>query len=147
MMQAQMIHKRQKAKMMKDIAQGTIDIEKTEVGRVRGKLQKLMAKHMDGNPAFKRRVEDFKKLMNSSKKDEQLLQSLGFAFEVGVVLSETLSDIVTSLDLSTPPLSPAVRLATSLSCISASITSCIASSFAFLISIVLLLSIFDSFRF
>jgi thioesterase domain-containing protein len=31
-----------------------------------------MAKHMDGNPAFKRRVEDFKKLMNSSKKDEQL---------------------------------------------------------------------------
>lgn len=67
-----MIHKRQKAKMMKDVAQGTIDIEKTEVGRVRGKLQKLMAKHMDGNPAFKRRVEDFKKLMNSSKKDEQL---------------------------------------------------------------------------
>ena len=72
MMQAQMIHKRQKAKMMKDLAHGTIDVEKTEVGRVRGKLQKLMAKQMDGNPAFKRRVEDFKKLMNSSKNDEQL---------------------------------------------------------------------------
>ncbi|XP_076117839.1 uncharacterized protein LOC143085396 isoform X2 [Mytilus galloprovincialis] len=72
MMQAQMIHRRQKAQMMKDIADGSVDIEKTEVGRVRGKLHKLMAKHMDGNPAFKRRVDDFKKLLESSQKDEIL---------------------------------------------------------------------------
>ncbi|CAG2224060.1 unnamed protein product [Mytilus edulis] len=72
MMQAQMIHRRQKAQMMKDIADGSVDLEKTEVGRVRGKLHKLMAKHMDGNPAFKRRVDDFKKLLESSQKDEIL---------------------------------------------------------------------------
>ena len=44
---------------------GEIDVEDTEIGRVRIKLSRLMAKKMSGNPAFKRSVEMMQSLLNS----------------------------------------------------------------------------------
>jgi len=61
-MAAQTEHRRKMSKFYA-AQEGDIDIEDTEIGRVRIKLSRLMAKKMSGNPAFKRRVENMMELL------------------------------------------------------------------------------------
>lgn len=65
MMVAQQEHRKKMNKMYKD-TQNAVDVEDTELGRIRLKLQKLMAKQMSGSPAFRSRVESFKKMLTTT---------------------------------------------------------------------------------
>ncbi|KAJ8297785.1 hypothetical protein KUTeg_024316 [Tegillarca granosa] len=64
LMTAKDIHRKHVSKMMKAIEMEE-DLERTEVGRIRATLQRLMAKMMKGNPAFKSRVSSFNKILHS----------------------------------------------------------------------------------
>ena len=63
-MAAQTHHRRKMSKFYA-AQEGDIDVEDTEIGRVRIKLTRLMAKKMSGNPAFKRSVKQMQDLLNS----------------------------------------------------------------------------------
>ena len=84
-------HHRKKMSKFYAAQEGDIDVEDTEIGRVRIKLTRLMAKKMSGNPAFKRSVEQMQNLLhaggsaqladkvkagieNRKKRQEQLIQ-------------------------------------------------------------------------
>ena len=64
LMAAQTEHRRKMSKFYAAQDQD-VDIEDTEIGRVRIKLSRLMAKKMSGNPAFKRSVEQMQSLISS----------------------------------------------------------------------------------
>ncbi|XP_060084291.1 leucine-rich repeat-containing protein 74A-like [Ylistrum balloti] len=55
---------RTKMNKMYKATQQSVDVEDTEIGRVRLKLQRLMAKQMANNPAFKSRVERFQQSLS-----------------------------------------------------------------------------------
>ncbi|XP_021346225.1 leucine-rich repeat-containing protein 74A-like isoform X2 [Mizuhopecten yessoensis] len=55
---------RAKMNKMYKATQQSVDVEDTEIGRVRIKLQRLMAKQMANNPAFKSRVERFQQSLS-----------------------------------------------------------------------------------
>lgn len=77
-MAAQTEHRKKMSKFYA-AQEGDIDIEDTEIGRVRIKLSRLMAKKMSGNPAFKRSVELMQKLLEQggeSRLAQQLSDSL-----------------------------------------------------------------------
>ena len=61
-MAAQTEHRKKMSKFYA-AQEGDIDIEDTDIGRVRIKLSRLMAKKMSGNPAFKRSVEMMQKML------------------------------------------------------------------------------------
>ncbi|XP_069129860.1 leucine-rich repeat-containing protein 74A-like isoform X2 [Argopecten irradians] len=63
MMAGQQEHRAKMNKMYK-ATQQSVDVEDTEIGRVRLKLQRLMAKQMANNPAFKSRVERFQQSLS-----------------------------------------------------------------------------------
>ena len=67
-MAAQTHHRRKMSKFYA-AQEGDIDVEDTEIGRVRIKLTRLMAKKMSGNPAFKRSVQQIQDLLNSGGSD------------------------------------------------------------------------------
>ena len=58
-------HHRKKMSKFYAAQEGDIDVEDTEIGRVRIKLTRLMAKKMSGNPAFKRSVEQMQNLLHA----------------------------------------------------------------------------------
>lgn len=77
-MAAQTEHRRKMSKFYA-AQEGDIDIEDTEIGRVRIKLSRLMAKKMSGNPAFKRSVEQMQKMLEQggeSRLAQKLSESL-----------------------------------------------------------------------
>ena len=67
-MAAQTHHRRKMSKFYA-AQEGDIDVEDTEIGRVRIKLTRLMAKKMSGNPAFKRSVKQMQDLLNAGGSD------------------------------------------------------------------------------
>ena len=58
-------HHRKKMSKFYAAQEGDIDVEDTEIGRVRIKLTRLMAKKMSGNPAFKRSVDQMHTLLHA----------------------------------------------------------------------------------
>lgn len=74
-MAAQTEHRKKMSKFYA-AQEGDIDIEDTEIGRVRIKLSRLMAKKMSGNPAFKRRVEQMKLLLHEQGGEKKLAEKM-----------------------------------------------------------------------
>ncbi|KAL5011893.1 hypothetical protein ScPMuIL_010444 [Solemya velum] len=68
LMMGQQEHRKKLSKMYLASANDE-DVEETEVGRVRVKLQRLMAKKMKGNPEFKSKVEQFQCSLQSGFTD------------------------------------------------------------------------------
>lgn len=75
LMAAQTEHRKKMSKFYA-AQQGDIDIGDTEIGRVRIKLSRLMAKKMSGNPGFKRRVEQMKELLCEQGGDSKLAEKM-----------------------------------------------------------------------
>ena len=77
-MAAQVEHRKKMTKFLM-AQESDMDVEETEIGRIRIKLFRLMAKKMSGNPAFKREVEKMTKVINQQgdvKFTEKMSQSL-----------------------------------------------------------------------
>lgn len=75
LMAAQTEHRKKMSKFYA-AQEGDVDIEDTEIGRVRIKLSRLMAKKMSGNPAFKRRVEQMKLLLHEHGGEKKLAEKM-----------------------------------------------------------------------
>ncbi|XP_060576717.1 uncharacterized protein LOC132734035 [Ruditapes philippinarum] len=78
LMAAQAEHRRKMSKFLM-AQESDMDVEDTDIGRIRIKLSRLMAKKMSGNPAFKHEVEKMTKVINQqgdAKFTEKLSQSL-----------------------------------------------------------------------
>lgn len=77
-MAAQAEHRKQVGKFLA-AQEKDMDIEETEVGRIRIKLTRLMSKKMSGNPTFKREVENMKHIIHlqgETKFAEKMSESL-----------------------------------------------------------------------
>jgi hypothetical protein len=74
-MAAQTEHRKKMSKFYA-AQEGDVDIEDTEIGRVRIKLSRLMAKKMSGNPAFKRSVEQMKLMLNEQGGEKVLAEKM-----------------------------------------------------------------------
>ncbi|KAK3100393.1 hypothetical protein FSP39_019230, partial [Pinctada imbricata] len=74
-MSAKADHRLKESRMHK-ATQHNISVEDTEVGRVRMKLQKLMARKMDGNPTFRARVEAFRDAISQGELKSALLEKV-----------------------------------------------------------------------
>jgi len=72
MMAAKTLHRQKELKMR----ESNVAIEQTEVGRVRLKLQKLMARKMEGNPTFKHRVESFQEALKDGRLKSQIFEKI-----------------------------------------------------------------------
>lgn len=66
-MQAKVEYKMKEREMHNASKNWNFDIENTDIGRVRIKLQRLMQKKMDGNPTFKARVDLFQEALKEGK--------------------------------------------------------------------------------
>nr|XP_022320824.1 leucine-rich repeat-containing protein 74A-like isoform X2 [Crassostrea virginica] len=66
-MQAKVEYKLKEREMHKASQNWNFDIENTDIGRVRIKLQRLMQKKMDGNPTFRARVDLFQEALKEGK--------------------------------------------------------------------------------
>ncbi|KAH3830297.1 hypothetical protein DPMN_103537 [Dreissena polymorpha] len=78
-MAAQTEHRKKMSKFYA-AQEGDVDIEDTEIGRVRIKLSRLMAKKMSGNPAFKRSVKMMQELVKQGG-ESKLAQKLSISLE------------------------------------------------------------------
>ncbi|XP_045204099.1 leucine-rich repeat-containing protein 74A-like isoform X2 [Mercenaria mercenaria] len=75
LMAAQTEHRKKMSKFYA-AQEGDVDIEDTEIGRVRIKLSRLMAKKMSGNPAFKRSVEQMKLLLHEQEGQQKFAEKM-----------------------------------------------------------------------
>jgi hypothetical protein len=66
-MQAKIEYKMKEREMLNASKSWNFNIENTEVGRVRIKLQRLMQRKMDGNPTFRARVDIFQEALKEGK--------------------------------------------------------------------------------
>lgn len=66
-MQAKVEYKMKEREMHNASKNWNFDIENTDIGRVRIKLQRLMQKKMDGNPTFRARVDLFQEALKEGK--------------------------------------------------------------------------------
>ncbi|KAL4230212.1 Leucine Rich repeat [Mactra antiquata] len=83
LMAAQTEHRKKMSKFYA-AQEGDIDIGETEIGRVRIKLSRLMAKKMSGNPAFRRSVQQMHNLLKSQGGELKLAQKMSEKLEVGL---------------------------------------------------------------
>ncbi|WAQ97928.1 LR74B-like protein [Mya arenaria] len=79
LMAAQTEHRKKMSKFYA-AQESDIDIEDTDIGRVRIKLSRLMAKKMSGNPAFKRSVQMMQDLLEKGG-EQRLAQNLSAAMQ------------------------------------------------------------------
>lgn len=83
LMAAQTEHRKKMSKFYA-AQEGDIDIGDTEIGRVRIKLSRLMAKKMSGNPAFRRSVQQMHNLLTQQGGELKLAQKMCEKLEIGV---------------------------------------------------------------
>ena len=81
---------RQKSQQQFGARNQPVDIDETEVGRIRLKLHRLMAKKISGNPEFKRNVENMRRTLSNLGGETKLRQE---------VLKKTLEHRMSQLEI------------------------------------------------